>query len=105
DAIHPGYGFLSENAEFADACVQQGITFIGPTGAVIRRMGDKAVARQLAKEAGVPTTPGSDGVIDTIGEARAVAERVGYPLLLKAVAGGGGRGMRIVREPAELERA
>lgn len=105
DAIHPGYGFLSENADFADTCAQQGINFIGPSGAVIRRMGDKAVARQLAKEAGVPTTPGSEGVIDTADDARAVAERVGYPLLLKAVAGGGGRGMRIVREPAELERA
>ncbi len=105
DAIHPGYGFLSENADFADTCVQQGINFIGPSGAVIRRMGDKAVARQLAKEAGVPTTPGSDGVIDTVEEAKLVGQRIGYPLLLKAVAGGGGRGMRVVREPAELERA
>lgn len=105
DAIHPGYGFLSENASFSDECVRNGLNFIGPTGDVIRKMGDKAVARKLARDAGVPTTPGSEGVIETVHDARAVAERVGYPLLLKAVAGGGGRGMRIVRESAELERA
>lgn len=105
DAIHPGYGFLSENAAFADLVEQQGITFIGPTGDIIRAMGDKATARRLAQEAGVPITPGSQGVIRDAAQALAIAEKIGYPVLLKASAGGGGRGMRVVHDPTQIERA
>jgi acetyl-CoA carboxylase biotin carboxylase subunit len=96
DAIHPGYGFLSENAAFADACAGSGIGFIGPKGDVIRLMGDKAAARAVAIEAGVPVTPGSREPVVSPEAARAVAAEVGYPLLIKASAGGGGRGMRLV---------
>ena len=102
DAIHPGYGFLSENADFADACAQAGIAFIGPSGDVIRAMGNKAAARKLMVEAGVPVVPGSDGAVDTAQEAKALADAIGYPVLIKAAAGGGGRGMRRVFEPEQL---
>ena len=102
DAIHPGYGFLSENAEFADACEAAGITFIGPSGDVIRAMGNKAAARKLMQQAGVPVVPGSDGAVDTAEQAKALADSIGYPVLIKAAAGGGGRGMRRVFEPDQL---
>ncbi|HWI31280.1 MAG TPA: acetyl-CoA carboxylase biotin carboxylase subunit [Microbacterium sp.] len=104
DAIHPGYGFLSENADFAEMCEREGVGFIGPASHVIRRMGDKIEAKIIARRAGVPTVPGSIGSIAEYGEALAVASEVGYPLLIKAAAGGGGRGMRVVQEAATLER-
>jgi acetyl-CoA carboxylase biotin carboxylase subunit len=102
DAIHPGYGFLSENAAFAEVCLESGIRFIGPRPDVIHAMGVKERARSLMKEAGVPILPGSDGVLQSAEEALEVAGRIGYPVIIKASAGGGGRGMRVVREPAEL---
>jgi acetyl-CoA carboxylase biotin carboxylase subunit len=102
DAIHPGYGFLSENANFAKVCEASEITFIGPTPEVIEMMGEKDRARREIKTAGLPTIPGSDGVIDGEQQLAAEADKIGYPLILKASAGGGGRGMRIVRNPAEL---
>jgi len=107
DAIHPGYGFLSENAEFAQACTDARIAFIGPTPAVIRAMGDKVVARQTAATAGVPVVPGWCGSAEemTGGRVQVEAERIGYPVLLKAAAGGGGKGMRIVRRSAEVAEA
>lgn len=103
DAIHPGYGFLAENASFAEICTTSGIKFIGPTPEMISAMGDKAVAKETMKKAGVPVVPGSDGAVKSVDEARAVALAIGYPVIIKAVAGGGGRGMRIVREEPELE--
>jgi acetyl-CoA carboxylase biotin carboxylase subunit len=102
DAIHPGYGFLSENADFAEVCETSGIKFIGPPPNVIRLTGLKDRARAAMKSAGVPTLPGSDGVLNSPEEGLAVAEKIGYPVILKATAGGGGRGMRIVRAPEEL---
>ncbi len=105
DAIHPGYGFLAENAEFAEICADTNITFIGPKPEMITKMGDKAVAKALMKEAGVPLVPGSDGKFTDYETAVKVAEEVGYPIMLKASAGGGGKGMRIVREPSHLEQA
>ena len=105
EAIHPGYGFLSENDEFADLCAQCGLVFIGPSGAVIRQMGNKAAARALMQQAGVPVVPGSDGVLDNAEQALQAAQRIGYPVLLKASAGGGGRGMRRVFTPEELPAA
>ena len=102
-AIHPGYGFLAENAAFARACADNGLVFIGPSPECIERMGDKATARETMKRCGVPTVPGSNGCIDTVEEAQAFAERVGYPVLIKATAGGGGKGMREVHDPADLE--
>jgi acetyl-CoA carboxylase biotin carboxylase subunit len=105
DAIHPGYGFLSENAGFAELCERSGVAFIGPSAHAIRTMGDKAMARRLAEESGVPVTPGSQGTLEGPEAARAVAQRLGYPVLLKAAAGGGGRGMRVVRGEAELASA
>ncbi len=102
DAIHPGYGFLSENADFAEVCETSGITFIGPPPEVIRLMGLKDRARAAMKAAGVPTLPGSEGVVKSPEEALAIASQIGYPVILKATAGGGGRGMRIVRTPEEL---
>ena len=102
DAIHPGYGFLSENDEFADACAQAGIAFIGPSGDVIRAMGNKAAARKLMMSAGVPVVPGSDGAVETAEQAKELADSIGYPVLIKASAGGGGRGMRRVFEPEQL---
>ena len=104
DALHPGYGFLSENPEFADLCAKCGLTFIGPSGDVIRRMGNKAAARALMQKSGVPVVPGSDGPVPDAAAARALADAIGYPVLLKASAGGGGRGMRRVDDPEELER-
>ena len=98
DAIHPGYGFLAENAEFADTCTASNIAFIGPTADQIRSMGDKATARRLAAEAGVPTVPGSPGTIESAEEAAAFAESIGFPVIIKATAGGGGKGMRICRQ-------
>ena len=103
DAIHPGYGFLSENADFAEVCELSGIRFIGPRAELIRTMGSKDVARATMRAAGVPVVPGSDGVVRTHEEAQPVAREIGYPVMLKAVAGGGGRGMRVVREPAMME--
>jgi len=105
EAIHPGYGFLAENAEFARLVEEHGLVFIGPSPEAITQMGDKALAKKIMREAGVPVVPGSPGPLSSAGEAKEIAEEVGYPILLKAVAGGGGRGMRVVREPAELERA
>jgi acetyl-CoA carboxylase, biotin carboxylase subunit len=104
DAIHPGYGFLAENARFAEIAADHGLTFIGPKPSVINAMGDKATAKRLMREAGVPTTPGSD-IVASVDEARAVAEKIGYPVLLKATAGGGGKGMREVPSQAELRTA
>ena len=103
DAIHPGYGFLSENAGFAEVCEACGIKFIGPRPEVIRLMGVKERARAFMREAGVPVLPGSAGVLASPAEALEIAASIGYPVILKASAGGGGRGMRVVNEPSELE--
>ena len=105
DGVHPGYGFLSENAGFADACAEAGLTFIGPSGDTIRRAGSKSAARELMRAAGVPVTPGSDGAVRSAEAALAAAERVGYPVLLKASAGGGGRGIRRCDGPEDLPAA
>jgi 3-methylcrotonyl-CoA carboxylase alpha subunit len=106
DAVHPGYGFLSENAGFARACAEAGLTFIGPTSEVIAAMGDKIVAKQTLAAAGVPMLPGWSGAADApLKELERAADEIGYPVLLKAAAGGGGKGMRIVREAGELEAA
>jgi acetyl-CoA carboxylase biotin carboxylase subunit len=102
DAIHPGYGFLAENAEFAEICKASNITFIGPTADQIRAMGDKASARRLAKEAGVPTVPGSEGILSDVEEAATVADGIGFPVIIKATAGGGGKGMRIAHTPEQF---
>ena len=102
DAIHPGYGFLSENAQFAEVCDASGIKFIGPQPDVIRAMGVKERARAIMREHGVPTLPGSTGVLSSVEEALEVAGKVGYPVILKASAGGGGRGMRVVHKPEDL---
>ncbi|HEY1089104.1 MAG TPA: acetyl-CoA carboxylase biotin carboxylase subunit [Archangium sp.] len=105
DAIHPGYGFLSENAEFAEVCAKCQITFIGPKAEHIRLMGNKVRARDAAKAAGLPLLPGSPGVLKSAEEAEALAKEIGFPVILKAAAGGGGRGMKIVREPRALAQA
>lgn len=105
EAVHPGYGFLSENADFAEACEKNGLVWIGPTADMIRQMGDKQSARTLMKKNGVPVVPGSDGLVADPKEAALVAEKVGYPVLLKATAGGGGRGMRVASDADELEDA
>lgn len=103
EAIHPGYGFLAENADFARACIDNDIVFIGPSPESIESMGNKAAARDTMKACGVPTVPGSDGVVETVEEARKFAEAVGYPVLVKASAGGGGKGMREVYDPEDFE--
>ncbi|MCS3702169.1 propionyl-CoA carboxylase alpha chain [Salinibacter ruber] len=105
DAIHPGYGFLSENAAFAEACAEAGVHFVGPPAAAIRAMGDKTAARQLMKEAGVPMAPGTTDAVASTEEGEAIAEDIGYPVLIKAAAGGGGKGMRIVHEPEHFAGA
>ncbi|MEJ2482472.1 MAG: acetyl-CoA carboxylase biotin carboxylase subunit [Gemmatimonadota bacterium] len=104
DAIHPGYGFLAENAEFAEICERSGLVFIGPSAEQIRRMGDKAEARRAMIEAGVPVVPGSDGAIESAEAARTEAERIGYPVIIKAAAGGGGKGMRVAESPELIEK-
>ncbi|MCS7297980.1 MAG: acetyl-CoA carboxylase biotin carboxylase subunit [Bacteroidia bacterium] len=105
DAVHPGYGFLSENEKFASICAEYGVKFIGPTPEAIAAMGDKATAKETARRAGIPTVPGSEGVLQSLSEARRIASDIGYPVLLKATAGGGGKGMRIVWKPEDLEDA
>ncbi len=105
EAIHPGYGFLAENAHFAEVCASCNIKFIGPTPEMINAMGNKSVAKTTMKNAGVPVIPGSDGLLDNVEHARKTAEEFSYPVIIKASAGGGGRGMRIVRKPDELENA
>lgn len=105
DAIHPGFGFLSENSVFADLCRQCGITFIGPSSEVIKAMGNKSAARKLMQENHVPVVPGSEGSVQSVEEAYREAKRIGYPVLIKAAAGGGGRGMRVAQNEEELENA
>ncbi len=102
EAVHPGYGFLAENAEFADICTSSGIKFIGPSADNIRRMGDKSQARTTMREAGIPIIPGSDGVVEDDREALKVAREIGFPVIVKASAGGGGKGMRVVHTEASL---
>ncbi|MCA0365206.1 MAG: acetyl-CoA carboxylase biotin carboxylase subunit [Bacteroidetes bacterium] len=104
DAIHPGYGFLSENAEFSRICEDYKIKFIGATADQINLMGDKATAKETMKKAGVPCIPGSEGLIDTVEEGIKLAEEIGYPVIIKATAGGGGRGMRIIRNSGEFQK-
>jgi len=103
DAIHPGYGFLAENADFAEVCTEYGIKFIGPTAEHIRKMGDKITAKETMIKAGVPVIPGSDGLIRDIKQGIKIAKEIGYPVILKATAGGGGKGMRVAREEEEME--
>lgn len=105
DAIHPGYGFLAESAAFAEVCSESGLTFIGPQAVMIESMGDKVTARERMKAAGVPVVPGSEGSVETLAEAAEVAEQVGFPVMIKASAGGGGRGMRVARDKSELKSA
>jgi acetyl-CoA carboxylase biotin carboxylase subunit len=105
DAIHPGYGFLAENAKFARICNEHGIKFIGPTPEMINSMGDKITAKETMIKAGVPVVPGGQGLLQSVDEAKGIAREMGYPIILKATAGGGGKGMRIVWEEAELEKA
>ncbi|MFW6085381.1 MAG: acetyl-CoA carboxylase biotin carboxylase subunit [Gemmatimonadota bacterium] len=105
EAIHPGYGFLAENAEFAEICERSGFTFVGPSAEMIRTMGDKAEARRTMIAAGVPVVPGTEGAIDDVEEARKGAADIGFPVMIKAAAGGGGKGMRICREADQFEQA
>jgi acetyl-CoA carboxylase, biotin carboxylase subunit len=105
EAIHPGYGFLSENAEFAEAVVSCGIGWIGPSPSAVERMGNKSLAKDMMKQAGVPVIPGSDGAVTDEKEALRVAEEIGYPVIIKAASGGGGRGMRVARDPQDLANA
>ena len=105
DAIHPGYGFLSENADFAEICGEYGVKFIGPTPAQIRKMGDKITAKETMIAAGVPVVPGSGGLLESIEHGKEIAAEIGYPVILKATAGGGGKGMRIVWKDSEFENA
>ena len=104
DAVHPGYGFLAENAEFAAVCADNHLTFIGPTPETIRQMGDKSLAKETMRAAGVPVVPGSDGALESAEQGRCRAAEVGYPVMIKASAGGGGRGMRVVRSEDEFDR-
>ncbi len=105
DAIHPGYGFLAENARFAEICGEHGIKFIGPTPAMINAMGDKITAKETMIKAGVPVVPGGGGLLESVSEAKDMAGQIGYPVILKATAGGGGKGMRVVSTDSELEKA
>src|SRR6478752_6519851 len=105
EAVHPGYGFLSENARFAEILTEHGIKFIGPSAEHIRTMGDKIEAKRTAKSLGIPVVPGSEGGVGDIDEAKRIAKEIGYPMLVKATAGGGGRGMKVAREENELESA
>jgi len=105
DALHPGYGFLAENAKFAEICGEHGVKFIGPTPEQIRCMGDKITAKETMVKAGVPVVPGSGGLLGSVEEAKQIAKEIGYPVILKATAGGGGKGMRVVWEEAEIEKA
>ena len=105
DAIHPGYGFLSENAEFSKICNESDIKFIGPDWKMIQQMGDKVTAKETMKKAGIPTVPGSDGLIESISDGKKLANKIGYPVILKATAGGGGKGMRIVNNEKDFENA
>jgi acetyl/propionyl-CoA carboxylase alpha subunit len=104
DAVHPGYVFLSENTNFSKALEEAGVIFIGPHAEAIHKMGDKAISKQMAKDAGVPVVPGSTGEVDSVEEAQEIAKEIGYPVLLKAVAGGGGKGMRVCKDDKELEK-
>ncbi len=104
DAIHPGYGFLAENDKFAEMCNDHGITFIGPSPNAIRSMGDKSTAKETMERVGVPTVPGSKGLLSSVEEAYEMAQKIGYPVIIKATAGGGGRGMRLVENKANLEK-
>ncbi|MES2374417.1 MAG: acetyl-CoA carboxylase biotin carboxylase subunit [Bacteroidota bacterium] len=105
DAVHPGYGFLAENAKFSQICADHGIKFIGPTPEMINKMGDKITAKDTMIKAGVPVVPGGEGLLESIDEAKKLAKVVGYPVILKATAGGGGKGMRVVWEESEIEKA
>src|SRR5436305_3396746 len=102
DAIHPGYGFLAENAELSRACAENGITFVGPSPELLETFGDKTAAKRLAKQTNVPTVPGTEHGLDDPQKIKAAAKQIGYPLIIKASFGGGGRGMRVVRTPDEL---
>src|SRR3982751_3902569 len=104
DAIHPGYGFLAENSKFAQICLDHGIKFIGPTPDMINRMGDKISAKETMIKAGVPVVPGGEGLLENVEQARLIAREIGYPVILKATAGGGGKGMRVVFEEGDLEK-
>jgi acetyl-CoA carboxylase biotin carboxylase subunit len=105
DAVHPGYGFLAENAKFSQICSDHGIKFIGPNAEMINKMGDKITAKDTMIKAGVPVIPGSEGLLESLEEAKSIARDMGFPVILKATAGGGGKGMRIVWEESEMERA
>jgi acetyl-CoA carboxylase biotin carboxylase subunit len=105
DAIHPGYGFMAENAKFAEICSQHKIKFIGPTPEMINSMGDKITAKETMIRAGVPCIPGSEGLIESVADAKKQAKKIGYPVILKATAGGGGKGMRLVWKESEIEKA
>ena len=105
DSVHPGYGFLAENAKFAQICIDHGIKFIGPTPEMINGMGDKITAKETMIKAGVPVVPGGEGLLESVDEAKELAEEIGYPVILKATAGGGGKGMRVVWEEKDIERS
>src|SRR6476619_7811048 len=105
DAIHPGYGFLAENAKFSQICEEHAIKFIGPTADMISKMGDKITAKETMIKAGVPVVPGGEGLLESVEQAKSLANEVGYPIILKATAGGGGKGMRVVYEEREIEKA
>ena len=105
EAIHPGYGFLAENSRFAEISQSCNIRFIGPSPEVIDKMGNKSLAKETMRKAGIPVIPGSEGVIKTVSEAKEIAKTIGYPVILKASAGGGGKGMRIVQDEEQLENA
>src|ERR1051325_9283071 len=105
DAIHPGYGFHAESPAFAEICEQYKIKFIGPSAAMIKKMGDKISAKQTMKDAGVPVIPGSDGLMTSIASAKKIAKKIEYPVVIKATAGGGGKGIRVVRDEKDFESA